>query len=46
VLGRELLYLPHERSGWEVLSMFVGSPRQVQEVVDEIDARLNAQAQL
>jgi hypothetical protein len=46
VLGRELLYLPHERACWEVLSMFVGSPRQVQEVVDEIDARLNAQAQL
>ncbi len=46
VLGREALHLPHERSCWEVLSMFVGSPRSVQAVVDEIDARLNEQARL
>jgi hypothetical protein len=46
VLGREALFLPHERSCWETISMFIGSPRSVQEVVDEIDARLNDQTRL
>lgn len=46
VLGREALYLPHERTCWEVMSMFLGNPRSVQAVVDEIDARLAEQAQL
>jgi hypothetical protein len=46
VLGREALYLPHERACWEVISMFIGSPRAVQEVVDQIDARLNEQTRI
>jgi hypothetical protein len=46
LLGREAQHLPHERAVWEVLSMFMTDPSTIQRIVDEIDARLAAQARL
>jgi hypothetical protein len=46
LLGREALHLPHERTVWEVISMFMANPATIQRVVDEIDARLAGQSQL
>jgi hypothetical protein len=46
ILGREAQHLPHERAVWEVMSMFMTDPGTIQQIVDEIDARLAAQATL